>query len=79
MYLLYRLLGASTLIAPILCIAIMIPMQLIMGKKMSDNAKKTAVSLISLIFGQSRALLNVHIKFTRRLLITIFDKTIQTQ
>lgn len=45
MYLLYRLLGISAIIGSTVCILIMVPLQFLIGKKMSDNAKITAVSV----------------------------------
>lgn len=44
MYFLYRLLGVSAIIGSTVCIITMIPLQFIIGKKMSENAEKTAVS-----------------------------------
>lgn len=44
MYLLYQMLGISAIIGSIVCIATMIPLQFFIGKKMSNNAKLTAVS-----------------------------------
>lgn len=50
MYLLYRLLGVSAIFGPIICIVIMIPLQFLVGEKMSDNAKRTAVSFCVIYF-----------------------------
>lgn len=44
MYLLYQMLGISAIIGSTVCIATMIPLQFFIGKKMSNNAKLTAVS-----------------------------------
>lgn len=50
MYLLYRLLGISAIIGSTVCILIMVPLQFLIGKKMSDNAKITAVSKLLNIY-----------------------------
>lgn len=47
MYLLYQMLGISAIIGSTVCIATMIPLQFFIGKKMSNNAKLTAVSFDS--------------------------------
>lgn len=44
MYLLYRMLGTSAIIGSMVCIIIMIPLQFVIGKKMSNNAELSAVS-----------------------------------
>lgn len=44
MYLLYRMLGTSAIIGSMVCIVIMIPLQFVIGKKMSNNAELSAVS-----------------------------------
>lgn len=43
MYLLYRMLGTSAIIGSMVCIVIMIPLQFVIGKKMSNNAEMSAV------------------------------------
>lgn len=43
MYLLYRMLGISAIIGSMVCIIIMIPLQFVIGKKMSNNAELSAV------------------------------------
>ncbi|XP_058450018.1 ATP-binding cassette sub-family C member Sur isoform X2 [Malaya genurostris] len=42
MYLLYQLLGISTIIGSVVCIATMTPMQFLLGKMMSSNSKKAS-------------------------------------
>nr|XP_029714518.1 ATP-binding cassette sub-family C member Sur-like [Aedes albopictus] len=42
MYLLYRLLGVSTIIGSFVCIVTMTPLQFVIGKFMSANSKKTS-------------------------------------
>ncbi|XP_021701403.1 ATP-binding cassette sub-family C member Sur [Aedes aegypti] len=42
MYLLYRLLGVSTIIGSFVCIITMTPLQFVIGKYMSANSKKTS-------------------------------------
>lgn len=44
MYFLYQMLGISAIIGSTVCIVTMIPLQFLIGKKMSGNAKLTAVS-----------------------------------
>lgn len=44
MFCLYRLLGISAIIGSAVCIVTMIPLQFLIGKKMSENANNTAVS-----------------------------------
>lgn len=45
MYFLYQMLGISAIIGSTVCIVTMIPLQFLIGKKMSSNAKLTAVSI----------------------------------
>lgn len=44
MYLLYRKLGISAIIGATVCVATMIPLQFLIGKTMSQNAKQSSVS-----------------------------------
>lgn len=46
-YLLYLKLGWSAIIGSACCIAIMIPLQFIIGKKMSSNSKEISVTYIT--------------------------------
>lgn len=50
MYLLYQMLGISAVIGSTVCILTMIPLQFFIGKRMSTNAKLTAVSLTIFFF-----------------------------
>lgn len=50
MYLLYCLLGISAIIGSTVCIITMVPLQFLVGKKMSNNAKIIAVSDIICLF-----------------------------
>lgn len=50
MYLLYRMLGTSAIIGSMVCIIIMIPLQFVIGKKMSNNAELSAVRPLYVIF-----------------------------
>lgn len=47
MYLLYRMLGTSAIIGSMVCIIIMLPLQFVIGKKMSSNAEMCAVRSFS--------------------------------
>lgn len=44
MYLLYQILGISAIIGATFCVLTMLPLQFIIGKAMSKNAKKASVS-----------------------------------